>query len=726
MGQISIGDVSGSVQIEVAGSSLLAKNQLSALTTAASTFNAALPNPVGDSTFKDAACSAAFNDASISLSGGNTLGIKTSVNSKLSVSRASDSPLFGPDDYDPVSISANDCWAGFELDTLLAPSVAVPLPDGFGVSFGVSTAPSFAIYVLIPGAQTPATTLERAVQRTLNTFSILDSSADVLSIPEGVIFTNDISGTVKVGASWSLPLAVNQLSLAAANLPFNSSISVNPAVTLSVGGDVCLSGEFSVRFRRCAPNLLRVGLYKKTGTTVDASFTASAGLAAGLGNTDLINAFFSTIAPGVTISDAPDGHKIQQVLNNSVDRSLNLAFQTGWSGAPSQAAAMVYEIDIAAGDQPTKDAISSALGGDWSGIKNLRNARELRNVIIDTVEKKFTLTVNILGLFNYECVDDFVSAMRVVTDPEHGSVVITDSATAAQIAAASTPLAANPDKLRRALDNCFVATATYKALLAGIGASATFDASQTYFEYTDATGYRDALKRLNTGEALGVMQPAAKAMLSSTGAPVQHARFAASVDYDNDDVLRFFFKNIGALTPRTADELKKIGRNVLAGLLDPQDQTDQLRIAALQSDQQWAIWDANPAQVPVTPAPYYSDWFDITQWAEVMANVAPALKDVIAYATGVRGDPTADPVFMNKRNALALALDGATKNTKAGFNQNFPLCVMATLAGRTPGAGEPPFFEAGWNGKDVFSNVSPSPSPAQSMAARGAAAGPAI
>jgi hypothetical protein len=716
MAQMSITDSSGSVHSDVSNSSLLAKNQLSALTTAASNFIAGLRGPVSDPTFKDATFASAFNGPSISLPWGNTLGIKAGVNSKLSVHRASDSPLFGLDDYDAVDISANECWTAFELDTLLGVSVAAPLPDGFGVSFGVSTAPSFVTYLLIPAAQAPGTTLGQAIQQTLNAFSILDSSADVLSIQEGVIFTNDISGTVKIGGAWTLPLAVNQLSLAAANMPFSSTISVNPAVTLTVAGDVSLTGDFSVRFRRSAPNCLRVGLYKKTGTTVDASFTSSAGLAAKVGSTDLIKAFFSAVAPGVNVSNAPDAAKIQQVLNDSVDRSLNLSFKAGWSDAPSEAAAIVYEIDMSAGNQATKDAIDSALRGDWSGITNLPNARKLRNVVTDAVEEKSTLTVNILGLFNYRSVDDFVAAMRVVTDPERGSVVITDSATAAQIAAASTPLATNPDKLRHALDNCFVATATYKALLAGIGVNATFDASQTYFEYKDSMGYKDALKQLNTGEALGVMRPAVKTALPSSGAPVQHARFAASIDYDNNDVLHFFFTDAAALTPRSADELKKIGRSVLASLLDPQDATDLLRIQALESDAQWAEWDAHPAQVPTTPAPYYSDWFDITQWAEAIANVAPALANVIRSAR-VQGDPTADPVFMKNRNALALALDNAVKNTKAAFNQNFPICVMATLAGRTQGAGKAPVFQAEWNGQTIFSNQTAPPAAAARAAA---------
>jgi hypothetical protein len=701
MAQISIGDLMGSAQIDVSDTSLAGKSQLTALTTAASEVIAALPKPVTDPTFEDAAFAAVFEKPSILLEG-NSVDVKASVNSTLSVSRNSDSPLFGTDDYDPVNIDVGECWAAFELDTLLDASVAVPLPDGFGVSFEASTAPSFATYVLIPAAQAPNTTLGQAIEHTLDTFSILDSSGDVLSISQGVIYTNDVSGTIRVGGSWALPLSVNQLSLADANLPFNSSISVSPALTVGINGDIAITSEFSVRFRRAAPNLLRIGLYKKQGITFDVSFTAAAGLVANAGNTDLINEFFTAVDPGIDISSLQPGDaaKIQNVLNDSLDRSLAIAFNAAWSDALSDAAAMVYEVDISAVDQATRNAIDGALSGNWSGIASLPNARRIRNVITDTVETTSAFTVNFLGLYNYRSVEDFVRSMQVMTNPEDGSVVVTDSATAALITTASTPLAADPGRLRAAIYEGFVATATYKALLAGTGMNPAFSATQTLLLYEDSMEYRDALTQLNAGEVLGVMPTAVKTGLPATGSPVQHARFAASCNYGNDDVLRFFFSDINARTPRTSDGLKKIGRTVLASLLDPQDPTDQERIVVLGSDDKWATMDANPAQIV---PPFYSDWYDITEWASAIATVGPLLADTIAFAKTVQGDPTANPAFMQKRAGLALALDSATHNTKAAFNQNFPICVMATLAGLTPGA-KRLVFEAAWNGRTLFSN----------------------
>jgi hypothetical protein len=703
MSKASIVDVTGSTEIDLSSSSLVGQGQLTVLSSATAV-RAALPKLVNDQTFKSAHFTSAFEKSKIPLKG-NTVDVKASVNSTLCLARKADSPLFGHDDYDPVIIaSEGECWASFELDTLLDTSIAVPLPQGFGVSFEASTAPQFATYIRIPGSEAANLTLEQAITRVLNAFSILDSSDDILSIPPDAIYTSDLSGTVKVGGSWCLPLAVNQLSLADAELPFNQDIAVSPALTVKVKGDIAVTGEFSVRFRRSAANRLTIGLYKKKGTTFEASFIASAGLGANLGKTDLIEAFFDAVAPGVDFSSLQpgDSEKFQKVLKDSLDRSLTISLNAACSAAFSDEPAFVYELDVTAPNQATRDAIAGVLRGDWSGISGLPNAKKIRSVITETVETKYSLNVNLLGLYNYRSVDDFVRSMQVIKNHEDGSVVITDSLTAKQIVTASTPLAADPDRLRGALYEAFLATATYKALNAGTGVAATFGTSQDYLLYEDSMGYRDALKELNAGEVLGVMPPSVKSHYLASGPKVHHARFAASCAYDNDHVLRFYFSDVPALKPRTAGDLKKIGRKVLAALLDPQDSVDHDRIGALKSDQKWAEMDANPAQIL---PPFYSDWTLITWWASAIADVGPILADTIRYAKTVVGDPTADKTFMEKRAALAQALDAATHETHAVFEKGFPICVMATLAGLNPGpTPPPPVFEAAWDGKSQFSN----------------------
>jgi hypothetical protein len=702
MPTISIKDFTGSADLDLANNGLLSDQKLAGLQTAQAIVGA-LQNPVTDPTFRDAKCAAIFEKPTIPFEG-NTVDIKASVNSVLSVSRAADSPLFGQDNYDAVEIRNNECWVGVELDTLLDTSVAVPLPQGFGLKFEASAASAFSTYKLIADADAPQTTLRQGLSEALSAFGIIATPVQAMNIPSGLICMSDLSGALTVSGSWSLPLGVNQMSLAAANLPFNASVAARPLVGVQVGGAVSITGEFAIRFRQLTAGLIRVGVYKKEGTTLAASFAVSAGLGADVGGTDLISAVLSALFPGVNTSglSKDDAAKFQQVLKDSLNHSLSISLNAACSAAHSDEAAMVFEVDTTAGDPAsTREALGSALTGDWTKLAALANVRPIRNFVRETIERKFSLTINLLGLYNYRSIGDFLLSMKVVKNEEDGSVVITDTGTAKRITTASAPLAAKPDQLRMVLFESFLATATYQALAAGIGFGVTLNAQQDVLIYKDSMGYRDAWKQLGAGVILGVMPQATWDQMPAAGPKVRHARIAANCEYDNDDVMRFFFADIQMLTPRRADDLKLLGRRVLAALLDPLDSVDQARREHLLNQSLWDAMDGNPAQIP---PPFLSDWLDVTEWAEAVAKVAPLLADTIAYGKSVHGDPTADEKFMEKRRNVALAINSVLHNTNAAFDHLFPICVMASLAGRTPGHDPAPVFEAVWNSQTIFSD----------------------
>lgn len=702
MPDITIKDFSGSADLDLADSSLLAGQKFGGLQTVQSIV-AALPKPVTDPIFGDAKCAAAFEKPTILLEG-NSVDIKGGVNATLSVLRAAVTPLFGKDDYDAVEIKNNECWIGVEIDTLLDASAAVALPQGFGLRFEASAASSFATFKLIQDADAPRTTLQQAIAGALSAFEIVATPAQAINIPAGVICTSDLSGKLAVSGSWSLPLAVNQLSLAEANLPFDARVAVQPAASVQVGGTVSITGEFAIRFRRAGASVIRAGVYKKKGSTLSASFRASAGLEATVADTDLIPPVFSALFPGVDtggISD-DDKAKFRQVLNDSLDHSLSISLNAACSAAHTDEAAMVFEIDTSAGDPvSTREALGSALKGDWTKLTLLENVKPIRNFVRETIERKFSLTVNLLGLYNYRSIGDFLLIMKAVKNEEDGTVVITDSGTAKRITTASAPLAAKADQLRMVLFESFFATATYKALGAGAGFGITFQARQDALIYKNSMGYRDAWKQLAGGVNLGVMAEKIRDGMPATGPNVQHARIAASCEYDNDDVLRFFFSDIQKLTPRDKEDLKLLGRKVLASLLDPLGPVDQARREHLLKQPLWDAMDENPAQIQ---APFVADWVDITEWATAVAKVAPLLADAIAHGKTVQGDPTADDKFMDLRRKLALAINSVLHNTNAAFDHLFPICVMASLAGRTPGHEPAPTFEAAWNSQTIFSN----------------------
>ncbi len=421
--------------------------------------------------------------------------------------------------------------------------------------------------------------------------------------------------------------------------------------------------------------------------------------------TDLIAPFFKAVGGSVTAKSLSpkDAEDINDVLKDSINRCFAISLNAACSAAYSDEAVFVYSVDVNGVSPTTEEAIASALRGDWTNLAKLPNVRQLRNLVIETSDKKFCLAINLLGLYNYRSIAEFTTSMRVLRNDEDGSITITDKATACRIVTAANPLVTKPDRLRLALHEGFVTTAVYKALLGALGTNPLFEATQNLMEYHDSLGYRSALKQLNAGRVLHVIPVGTDFGLPATGQPVHHALFKASRNYTNDEVLRFFFSDGAGLTGRALESLKQLGRRVLSSLLDPQDPTDQKRIAALQNDDLWAGFDAQPANVPLA---YYPDWYDVTTWAAHLARTAPLLADLIRYAKTVPGDPTLDPSFADKRKKLELALASLTKETHAAFDHTFPICVMSALVDeKTHPTASLPVFEATWNSKIIFTNA---------------------
>ena len=127
----------------------------------------------------------------------------------------------------------------------------------------------------------------------------------------------------------------------------------------------------------------------------------------------------------------------------------------------------MYSVDLSGGDTiQTDKAIAAALRGDWTQLGHLPNARELRNVVKKTRESSHKTIINLLGVYNAESISDFVRSCSILHD-ENGAIIITDKATASRISTVQIPYAADPDKLRSALSDAFLATVTYSAAVNG-------------------------------------------------------------------------------------------------------------------------------------------------------------------------------------------------------------------------------------------------------------------
>ncbi len=673
---------------------------LQALESKTSEFVTASEKPLNQTIFHSGVFGGVFTSPKIGLSKDLDLAIKSGENVTITVYRSTDKTLFRAGGGSPdIQIAETQAWVGLALSTELDLSLSVATPNGFGVrgkSMQVNTVSSYTLVESVNGA---FPTLKSAVETALSDFRLLRSVADVRNQPQKSVCEWDVSGSFAIQGSYSYPFATSSFSLATVPLPFHHELQIAPALDVSLTGSLTVKGEFLGRCYRVNDSKIQLGLYKKKESDFAVSFEAEAGLAGKVGSADLVSALLSAL-PGANFDSAqiPDADRkpMQEALQGAVDQGFSIALNSSCSASIADEAAVLYEIDLLGNSDETDAAIDAALQGNWSLLGKLSNARELRNVLTETHETVGKTSLNLLGIYDCGSTQDFLRQCCILHDAEDGTITITDKETAQRIAVASMPFAAQDDKLRKVLDEAFLATVAYTTADSRAGLSSSIQATQSLLLYNERSNYAALHKALLLGVALNLLTAGDLAGISQQNS-FKYFRLAARASFTGDNALRLFFSDVSARTPHQLPDLKRLGRHVLASLLDRNQPADNARWQALINDATWAQMEQQKFP-PGSPASY-SDWYDITFWAQSIATVAPALKAVLDTADAQsQGDPTKNAAFMAQRAGLSKAIATVTRDTRAAFEKGWPLAVMFTLSGSKAAVS----FTAQWDGKKQF------------------------
>ena len=553
--------------------------------------------------------------------------------------------------------------------------------------------------------------LAEALKAALEHYSIPRTVEEIRKQPLGTAHTAEVGGTVTFSGSYSVPINAN--ALASASLPFNYKIALNPEATLEIGGSLALSGDFVVRTYKTSETQLTLGLYKKKGTTIEVDFTAAAGIAANAGASgkDLVstvlNRIFPKIDPSVAGFTGEQAEALDDALHACIDNSLATSINGSCAASKTDESAVVYSIDLSTGDQAATDkAITAALHGNWTLLENLQNAHPVRNVVRDVRTKSRKIVINLLGFYNAISVSEYVKSCQVLRDPD-GQVILVDKTKANQLRAAGAPKMADAERLRTAMGEGFLTTATYAAALGGKLALTNFTVQQTYARYAAKMPGDEVRRQVRLGRALKLIGNGGWDAKLAGNDTFAHAKTAVAASYDAPGALRLFFQNPGARTGFTRAQLEKTGRDSKIALLDPSETNAGARIAVLKDDKLWAAMDEignvngfktidglrglNATELGAATA----DWVDIRWWANAMLRVAPQLSQVLhAIELSTAPDPTTDAAFMKQRKALEDILADAGKNTRSAFGDGWGLLVMFNLSSGAAALE----MDLGWNG----------------------------
>jgi len=683
-----------SLDLKIRDDSPLAKAGLKELAAAVGELCKEFSKPVDQADIQSIALGGTFSSPDLLSSDLPSLKISSGINGCLRIVTSADKLLFPADGFSPqIPVSPNQAWIGAEFDLSTKVNVAVA-GNGLGVSFEGDTTLTCSTFSLFSAKMPPLPSLGEACATALSNYSIVASAAGIrLQLP-GTVNVIETNGSVTLGVSFSQPFTINPL--ASASLPFNITASVQPQVTLKLAPSVTISGDLLIRCYKVSDDVVRFGVYKKHGTTLSVTLTGAAGIGGDIGSTDVLGMLLNAALPGVDAAKAgivgDNAKTLNQVIKNSLNRSLAAQINATCSAAATDEAAVLYEIHLNDGDRSATDqALGLALHGDWTALESLTNANRLRNIAVETAEKKRSISINLLGFFNATSAADYLKSCTVLVD-KTGQLSFVNKVDAKRISVSAEPFAADGNKLRQALIEDFLCTVTYKLLNRRLALDLT--SVQLYFDYDRQMSRYEMEQNVRLGYALGVIAQGALDATLKANASFHHAYVGATVRYDMPALLDVFYRDTPSQTVRTRDELVHFGRDTMSLLLDPNDDTDSVRLGVLGNDPAWAQMDelGNVAAFNTIPllghlgptqlAAVSADWISIAWWANAISKIAPALSAALSASQSASADPEHDRNFIKARDHLANVLAAVTRDTDAAFVHGWGEAVMFALSGR--------------------------------------------
>jgi hypothetical protein len=575
------------------------------------------------------------------------------------------------------------------------------------LTFGFDKTTSVSLEYLkafLLGAGEP--TLGNALGETLSSYVIPADLSDI-----GALNTNDIatvSGQGSLKVSGGVTVTVSPNPLASVDLPLGAgTVAVKAAVTAGLSASFTISGSYQVRAQRKNADTIELSFCQENGTTLKADFSASAGITAKLGDTDLIAAVLGAI------STDPTGDKkllgdlrpaeiktLCDAIKGGLNHSLQTSIDVVLSSITDDQAAFQYEIQPAQLSPEASIAIHKALDGDLSLLTAMEEeiqaggilapgVKMLNSVLSETRKRGVTLKVNLLGILNYLTVSELIRNSETLTDPVSGDVTIKETVTGNSITAVVEPMARN-EALRKAIFDSVLVTTSYRAGKAV--PLPNLSCEQMHFALNQNTNQQIISDYLSWFIALKLLELPDKQMLLSQFIDGGPSTCILRTSFGDADCTAMFFDGHGKL--RAMEEYLEIGRQALRALLDPEHQAiDQLRYKIVDTLWQKAL--AIGANVNLGPLVGLStadarveyligDVLLITTWAKAIVEVGSLVQDVRAFV----GDSDATTLFYNnefkkKCDALQKKLAAMVKASKVRFDEPWGM-VCLFWAGGSP------------------------------------------
>jgi hypothetical protein len=556
-----------------------------------------------------------------------------------------------------------------------------------------------------------ALTLGEATGSTISGFVIPADMEDLKLLRINDVSTASGQGSLIISAGFSVSVAPNPL--ASIDLPLNAgTLAVQTGVVAGIKAAFSITGAYQIRARKTSDDAIELSFYKQKGTILKIDLTASGGVSATVGDTDLLPSLLGAISTDPNDSatkklfeegglSQDEIAALTSAVKDGLDHSLQASLDLALSQIADDQAAFQYEIRPAQLDETGSPALREALRGDLSGLTSIETGSDgvtlapgikLISSVLTSVRKKETaLTLNLFGLVNVLSLADLVRKCIVVKDPDSGDLTIADSTTGTRINAETMP-DRRRDALHKAMFASLMLTATYR--VSNAIAMTGLSSKNFHFVFNANTKTAILADYLNWFFVMNLLSAAQRDDYLKQFVAGGGSTCLLRTAFDDEACRSLFFESPAQLWAE--DHYLDIGRRAMLALIDPSDgDANRYRYALL--DQHWpAALSAGPTNnlaalvglqltdtqdLAITQV-LRGDVYTITWWADAMRKAGAAIVKMQEFLAGQ--DPASIATtqeFANQRAKLQKTMAEVIHDSQTRFDEPWGLLAMFWAAG---------------------------------------------
>ena len=278
-----------------------------------------------------------------------------------------------------------------------------------------------------------------AAGRAIAALTIPHDINDLKSLPVNAVCQIDAASSIQFTASVTYSILNNPL--ATKSIPNLPAIAINATAGATLEGTATHTSDHTVTIAKLPNGRIHLSVSLTRTDDFETSLTVSAGVEANVGSTDATTFLLNKISPNSTEelkkiqADMPPaqahqlGSGIKAAIDAALSNSLQVSLKAALDDSRSTNRVFLYEIDLSALDADGTAAIQSALKGNFTaitGAKALAGIQKLDSALTVTSSVTHSLTLHLLGIFNWGSTNEFVKSSTVDYTKDTHEIVLSD------------------------------------------------------------------------------------------------------------------------------------------------------------------------------------------------------------------------------------------------------------------------------------------------------------